>query len=192
MKVFAQATDTQLINHFKSGENAALEVLIERHKEKIFTTILFLIKDRHLAEDFFQEVFIKIIDTIRGNRYNDEGKFLPWALRVSHNLCIDYLRKTNRTVNVASDERNIFETIGSIGDAADSKIVKLQTNTKLQYMINALPDEQREVIVLRHFAGMSFKEIADATNSSINTSLGRMRYALINLRKFVEEKQIVL
>jgi RNA polymerase sigma-70 factor (ECF subfamily) len=192
MNTFAQATDTQLINVFQSGDVNALEVLIHRYKDKIYTSILFLVKDKYLAEDLFQEVFIKIIDTLRCNRYNEEGKFLPWALRISHNLCVDYFRKIKRTHFVASDERDIFESIGAIGDAADSKMMQSQTHEKIRSMLDLLPEEQREVIVLRHFAGMSFKEIADVTNTSINTALGRMRYGLINLRRMMVEKQIAL
>ena len=192
MKMFAQATDTQLINVFQSGDINALEVLVHRYKDKIYSSILFLVKDKYLAEDLFQEVFIKIIDTLRGNRYNEEGKFLPWALRIAHNLCVDYFRKIKRTHFVASDERDVFELIGSVGDAADSKMVQSQSHEKIRRMLDLLPEEQREVIVLRHFAGMSFKEIADVTNSSINTSLGRMRYGLINLRRMMAEKQIAL
>jgi RNA polymerase sigma factor (sigma-70 family) len=151
-----------------------------------------LVKDRHLAEDMFQEVFIKIIDTIRNNRYNEEGKFLPWALRISHNFCVDYFRKIKRTFSVGSDEKDVFESLGNIGDDADKSLSTLQSHSKLRLLIDELPEEQREVLVLRHFAGMSFKEIADATNTSINTALGRMRYGLINLRKMIAENQIVL
>jgi RNA polymerase sigma factor (sigma-70 family) len=192
MKMFAQATDTQLINVFQNGDVNALEVLVYRYKDKIYSSILFLVKDKYLAEDMFQEVFIKIIDTLRANRYNEEGKFLPWALRIAHNLCVDYFRKIKRTHFVASDERDIFERIGSVGDAADSKMVQSQSHDKIRRMLDLLPEEQREVIVLRHYAGMSFKEIADVTNTSINTSLGRMRYGLINLRRMMAEKQIAL
>ncbi|MDI9364398.1 MAG: sigma-70 family RNA polymerase sigma factor [Flavobacterium sp.] len=192
MKMFAQATDTQLINVFQNGNINALEVLVHRYKDKIYTSIFFLVKDKYVAEDLFQEVFIKIIDTLRSDRYNEEGKFLHWALRIAHNLCVDYFRKIKRTHFVASNERDVFELIGSVGDAADTKMLQSQSYQKIRGMLDYLPEEQREIIVLRHFAGMSFKEIADVTNCSINTSLGRMRYALINLRKMVAEKQIAL
>lgn len=190
--MFAQATDTQLINVFQNGNINALEVLVHRYKDKIYTSIFFLVKDKYVAEDLFQEVFIKIIDTLRSDRYNEEGKFLHWALRIAHNLCVDYFRKIKRTHFVASNERDVFELIGSVGDAADTKMLQSQSYQKIRGMLDYLPEEQREIIVLRHFAGMSFKEIADVTNCSINTSLGRMRYALINLRKMVAEKQIAL
>ncbi|MFY7900910.1 MAG: RNA polymerase sigma factor [Chitinophagaceae bacterium] len=192
MKTFAHASDTQLIDSFQKGNTFGLEVLVNRYKDKIFSSILFLVKDKYLAEDLFQEVFIKIIDTLRSNRYNEEGKFLPWALRISHNLCVDYFRKVNKTHFIASDDKDVFEFIGDVGDSADNKITSQQTHDKVRRMLDFLPEEQREVIVLRHFAGMSFKEIADITNSSINTCLGRMRYGLINLRKIMAEKQIIL
>ncbi len=192
MKTFAQATDTQLIDVFQKGDTSGLEVLVHRYKDKIYSSILFLVKDKYLAEDLFQEVFIKIIDTLRSNRYNEEGKFLPWALRIAHNLCVDYFRKVNKTHFVASDDKDVFEFIGDVGDTADTRITTQQTHDKVRRMLDFLPEEQREVIVLRHFAGMSFKEIADITNSSINTCLGRMRYGLINLRKVMVEKQIIL
>ncbi|MFL9484769.1 RNA polymerase sigma factor [Chitinophagaceae bacterium LWZ2-11] len=192
MKTYIHASDTQLISVFQAGDNNALETLIHRYKEKVYTTILFLVKDKYLAEDLFQEVFIKIIDTLRSNRYNEEGKFLQWALRISHNLCVDHFRKTNRTHFIAGDAKDVFEMIGDTADAADARITKSQTHDTVRKMLDLLPQEQREVIVLRHYAGMSFKEIADTTNSSINTALGRMRYGLINLRKIMVEKQLVL
>lgn len=192
MKSFADATDTQLIRVFQNGEQQALEELVNRYKNKIFSSILFLVKDVHLAEDIFQEVFIKIIDTLRSNRYNEEGKFLPWALRCAHNHCVDYFRKIKNTYLVASDASLVFERIGDIGNNADLKILKSQTHEKLRLMLDYLPEEQKEVIVLRHFANMSFKEIASITDTSINTALGRMRYALLNLRKMIVENEIVL
>ena len=192
MKSFATATDTQLISVFQKGDNAALEALIHRHKDAIFSTILFMVKDTHLAEDLFQEAFIKIIDTLRTNRYSEEGKFIHWALRVAHNLCVDHFRKVKYTFNVGSDEKDIFETIGEVGNYADNKLIQNQSYHKVRRMLDFLPDEQREVIVLRHFADMSFKEIAYITNTSINTALGRMRYALLNLRKLMTENEMVL
>lgn len=192
MKSFVTATDTQLISVFQEGDNQALEELIRRHKDAIFTTIVFMVRDTHLAEDLFQESFIKIIDTLRSNRYNEEGKFLSWALRVAHNLCVDHFRKVKYVHNVGSDEKNIFEGIGDIGNSADAKIIQTQCHEKVRKMLDYLPEEQKEVIVLRHFADMSFKEIAYVTNTSINTALGRMRYALLNLRKLITEKEIVL
>ena len=192
MKPLQQALDTDLIRSFQEGNHQALEILINRHKEKIFSSIFFLVKDKYLAEDLFQEVFIKVIDTLRGNRYNEEGKFLQWALRISHNLCVDHFRKVKRTKVISSDDKDIFEVINVNSESADAHLVQGQSHDKIRKMLEQLPEEQREVIVLRHYADMSFKEIAKITNTSINTALGRMRYGLINLRKMMLENQIVL
>lgn len=187
------ATDTELVKSFQQGNNQALEVLINRHKDKIFTSINILVKDKYLAEDLFQEVFIKIIDTLRANRYNDEGKFLPWALRIAHNLCIDHFRKVSRTPAIkTSDDHDIFEVLNFTEDSADSGMIKGQSHSMVRKMIDMLPQEQKEVIVLRHYADLSFKEIAEMTSCSINTALGRMRYGLINLRKIMEENQVTV
>lgn len=193
MKSLSNFTDQQLIHAFQSGESAALEVLINRHKDKIYTSIYLLVKDKYLAEDIFQDVFIRVIDTVRGGRYNEEGKFLPWALRIAHNLCVDHFRKVKRTPTIRNSEDNdIFEVLNFSEDGADRSMMKKQSHDRVRLMLDKLPADQREVIVLRHFADMSFKEIATMTNCSINTALGRMRYGLINLRKMMEEKQIAL
>ena len=193
MKTFNQASDTQLIRGFQEGNSNALEVLINRYKDKIFSSIFFLVKDKYLAEDLFQDVFIKVIDTLRNNRYTEEGKFLPWALRISHNLCVDYFRKVKRSPSIkTSDDRDIFEVINVVEDSPETKMMQAQSHDRVRKMLEMLPEEQREVIVLRHFADMSFKDIAQITNCSINTALGRMRYGLINLRKVMLEKQIAL
>jgi len=194
MKTLTQASDTQLIHAFQErNANDALEVLINRYKDKIFSSILFLVKDKYLAEDLFQDVFIKVIGTLKNNRYSEEGKFLPWALRISHNLCIDYFRKVKRTPPIkTSDNKDIFETINTVEDSSETKMMNSQSHERVRSMLNMLPEDQREVIVLRHFADLSFKEIADITNCSINTALGRMRYGLMNLRKLMLEKQIAL
>jgi RNA polymerase sigma factor (sigma-70 family) len=186
------AMDNDLIRNFQNGDESSLEILISRYKEKIYTTIFFLVKDKPLAEDLFQDVFIKIIETIRSNRYNEEGKFLHWALRISHNLCVDYFRKSKRTQFISGESTNIFEMLELNSDAADTRIVQNQSHDKIRKMLDLLPEEQREVIILRHFADFSFKEIAEITNSSINTSLGRMRYGLINLRKMMTDNQVVV
>lgn len=193
MKTHLLSTDADLVQSFQKGNNYALEILVNRHKDKIYTSIVILVKDKHLAEDLFQEVFIKIIDTLRANKYNDEGKFLPWALRVAHNLSIDHLRKVQRTPTIkTSDDHDIFEVLNFIDNSADKGIVKSQSHNLLRGMIDKLPAEQREVIVLRHYADLSFKEIAEMTSCSINTALGRMRYALVNLRKMIEEKHVAV
>ena len=186
-------TDHELIHDFKDGNLYALETLVIRHKDKMYTSILFLVKDKYLAEDIFQDVLIKIIDTIRGGRYTEEGKFLPWAMRIAHNLCVDHFRKVKRTPAIkTSDDRDIFEVINFTEDGADVKMMKRQSHDRVRQMLDLLPEDQREVIILRHYADLSFKEIASLTNCSINTALGRMRYGLINLRKMMTQKKIAL
>lgn len=193
MRTLDQASDTELIMAFQTGDKGAFETLIYRYKDKIFSSIFFLVKDSYLAEDLFQDVFIKIIDTLKNKRYIDEGKFLPWALRISHNLCVDHFRKVKRTPTIrTSDDRDIFEVLQLSEEGPESKIMQGQSHERVRKMLDLLPEEQREIIVLRHFANLSFKEIAVITNCSINTALGRMRYGLINLRKMMIEKQIVL
>src|SRR5690349_3616168 len=186
-------TDNELIQNFQDGDLNALEVLVLRHKDKMFTSILFLVKDKYLAEDIFQDSLIKIIDTIRGGRYTEEGKFLPWAMRIAHNLCVDHFRKVKRTPTIKnSEDQDIFEVLNFTEDCAETKMIKRQSYNRVRDMLDQLPEDQREVIILRHYADMSFKEIANVTNCSINTALGRMRYGLINLRKMMIQKQIAL
>jgi len=193
MNTFTQATDNQLVQSFQEGNNNALEILVNRHKDRIFTSINILVKDKYLAEDLFQDVFIKIIDTLRKNNYNEEGKFLPWALRIAHNLCVDHFRKVKRTPTITtSDDRDIFEVINVSADSADKGMIKSQSHKGVRELLDLLPEEQREVIVLRHYADLSFKEIAEMTNCSINTALGRMRYGLMSMRKMMAEKQMSL
>jgi RNA polymerase sigma factor (sigma-70 family) len=193
MKTFTKNTDNELINLFGDGNFDALEALVLRHKDKLYTSILFLVKDKYLAEDIFQDVFIRIIDTLRGGRYTEEGKFLPWAQRIAHNLCVDHFRKVKRTPTIKTgDDKDIFEVLNFTEDGVDVRMMKRQSYDRVREMLERLPEDQREVIVLRHYADMSFKEIASVTNCSINTALGRMRYGLINLRKMMVQKQIAL
>jgi RNA polymerase sigma-70 factor (ECF subfamily) len=193
MKTFTKNTDNELINLFGEGNFDALEALVLRHKDKLYTSILFLVKDKYLAEDIFQDVFIRIIDTLRGGRYTEEGKFLPWAQRIAHNLCVDHFRKVKRTPTIKTgDDKDIFEVLNFTEDGVDVRMMKRQSYDRVREMLERLPEDQREVIVLRHYADMSFKEIASVTNCSINTALGRMRYGLINLRKMMVQKQIAL
>ena len=193
MKSFTKNTDNELINLFGEGNFDALEALVLRHKDKLYTSILFLVKDKYLAEDIFQDVFIRIIDTLRGGRYTEEGKFLPWAQRIAHNLCVDHFRKVKRTPTIKTgDDKDIFEVLNFTEDGVDIRMMKRQSYDRVREMLERLPEDQREVIVLRHYADMSFKEIASVTNCSINTALGRMRYGLINLRKMMVQKQIAL
>ena len=193
MKALSKLSDNELIHLFTGGQTDALEALVLRHKEKIYTSILFLVKDKYLAEDIFQDVFIRIIDTMRGGRYTEEGKFLPWAMRIAHNLCVDHFRKVKRTPTIRNSENNdIFEVINFSEESAETKMTRAQSHDRVRYMLDQLPEDQREVIVLRHFADLSLKEIASMTDCSINTALGRMRYGLINLRKMMVQKQIAL
>lgn len=193
MLSYADRSDSQLIQLYHAGDNLALESLIARHKDRVYTSIYFLVKDKYLAEDLFQDVFIKIIDTIRQHRYNDEGKFVSWAMRIAHNLCVDHFRKVKRSPSIINAEgKDVFDWLQFSDDTAEDSMMKRQSHDKVQRMLDQLPQEQKEVIVLRHFGNLSFKEIASLTDCSINTALGRMRYGLINLRKMMLEKQIVL
>ena len=185
--------DQELISLYLAGDQSAFEVLLKRHKDKIYTSIYLFVKDSELAEDIFQEVFIKIIDTLRKDKYNNEGKFLQWAMRISYNMCVDHFRRNKRMSKISTNETfDIFNIIESKDDNMEHTIIKCQIHIKLREVIDLLPDEQREVVILRHYADMSFKEISQMTRVSINTSLGRMRYALINLRKMVSEKEMVI
>ncbi|MDQ6845347.1 MAG: sigma-70 family RNA polymerase sigma factor [Bacteroidota bacterium] len=193
MKTMNNLSDQQMIHLFLDGDSEALSNLVNRYKDKIYTSIYLLVKDKYLAEDIFQDTFIKIIDTIKAGRYTDEGKFLPWAMRIAHNLCVDHFRKIKRSPSIkTSDDRDIFDVINFAEAGADEKIIQTQSHTRVRKLLDMLPEDQREVIIMRHYADLSFKEIARLTDCSINTALGRMRYGLINLRKMVTEKQIAL
>lgn len=184
-------TDQQLINSYLKGNEKAFETLLNRYKDKIYTSIYLFVKDRELADDIFQDVFIKIIDTLRRGKYNHEGKFVQWALRISYNMCVDNFRKSKRRTKVSPTETfDIFDVLESADDNMETKMIKSQMHAKIKYLIDELPPEQREVVVLRHYADMSFKEIAQLTRVSINTALGRMRYALINMRKIAEQAEM--
>lgn len=184
-------SDKELIRNYISGQESALESLITRHKEKVYTSILFLVKDQSLAEDIFQDAFIKVIDTLRSGKYKEEGKFLPWVMRISYNLCIDHFRRQKRNPTITNSEGfDIFNVLSFADSNAEDDIIADQTRSKVRNLINKLPSEQREVVILRHYSELSFKEIASLTGVSINTALGRMRYALINMRKMISEKNI--
>ncbi len=186
-------SDQQLIGQYLQGDDRAFEELLTRHRQKIYTSIYLFVKDKSLAEDIFQEVFIKIIDTLRKGKYNHEGKFVQWAMRISYNMCVDYFRRTKRRPKVSPTETfDIFDVLPVNDDNAEQTIIKSQTHEKIRRLVDMLPPEQREVVILRHYADMSFKEIAQLTRVSINTALGRMRYALINIRKMIEEKEVIL
>ncbi|RLD19280.1 MAG: RNA polymerase subunit sigma-24 [Bacteroidetes bacterium] len=189
----ATLTDQQLINLYLSGDDKAFETLLVRHKSKIYTSIYLFVKDHDQANDIFQEVFIKIIDTLRKGKYNHEGKFLQWAMRIAYNMCVDQFRRGRRRTKVSATETfDIFDIIESPEPNQEFVMIQDQTHSKVKQLVDALPPEQREVVILRHYADMSFKEIAALTQVSINTALGRMRYALINMRKMVEETHMIL
>ncbi len=193
MKTVTQLPDRQLINLYLDGDPQAFSTLVHRYKDRIYTSIYLLVKDKYLAEDIFQDSFIRIIDTLQSGKYSDEGKFLPWAMRIAHNLCVDHFRKVKRSpVIKTSDDRDIFDVLNFSEPGADHRMMQRQTHERVRKILKLLPEDQREVIIMRHYADLSFKEIATLTNCSINTALGRMRYGLINLRKMVVEKQIAL
>src|SRR5688572_20669842 len=193
MKSLTTLSDQQLIHLYMDGDADALSTLVYRYKDKLYTSIYLLVKDKYLAEDIFQDAFIRIIDTLKGGRYTEEGKFLPWAMRIAHNLCVDHFRKVKRTPTIRnSEDKDIFEVLNFADDSAETVMIKRQSHHRVREMLERLPEDQREVIILRHYADMSFKEIAATTNCSINTALGRMRYGLINLRKLMVQKQIAL
>lgn len=188
-----QKTDQELVCAFLNGNEDTLQELILRHERKVYTSIYLLVKDRTLADDLFQDTFIKVINTLRGGHYNEEGKFISWVLRIAHNLVIDHFRSLKRMPLVHdTEEYSVFDTLHLEDQNAEDKLMANQVNRQVRQLIEELPFDQREVVIMRHFADMSFKEIADVTGVSINTALGRMRYALINLRKMIREKQLVL
>lgn len=186
-------TDQQLIDAYLAGDEAAFAHLLHRHKAKIYSSIYMFTKDRELADDLFQDVFIKIIDTLRKGKYNHEGKFLQWALRISYNMCVDQFRRAKRRTKVSATESfDIFDVLECGDPNKEVSMMRDQTYDRVRHLVDMLPSEQREVVILRHYADMSFKEIACLTDVSINTALGRMRYALINIRKLIDEKQLVM
>lgn len=186
-----QVSDQDLVKLYIGGDETVIEELLRRHKSKIFTSIYLLVKDQYLAEDIFQDAFIKVINTLRSGRYNEEGKFLPWVMRIAHNLVIDYFRKEKRTPTITSaDGTDVLNLIQIHEESAEERMLREQTHTDLRKMIQYLPDEQKEVLIMRHYADLSFKEIAELTDVSINTALGRMRYALSNLRKMMNVKEV--
>lgn len=185
--------DQELVRQYLDGKSSAFEILLSRHKDRIFTHIILMVKNKSLAEDIFQETFIKVINTLRKGKYNEEGKFLPWVMRIAHNLVIDHFRRNKKMPMVRSDENyDVFATIKRDDENVEQMLINGQIDSDVKKLIEHLPKEQREVVIMRHYLSMSFKEISEKTNVSINTALGRMRYALINLRKLVEENKIEL
>jgi len=186
--------DQELVQAYIQGDQSAIESLINKHRSKVYTYILLTIKNQQLAEDLFQETFIKVIQSLRGGKYRDNGRFLSWVIRIAHNLIIDHFRKEKQMNSVSNDdtEVDLFNSKKLSDDNIEELIISSQIKTEIRILINELPDDQREVVLLRHYGGLSFKEIAEQTDVSINTALGRMRYALINLRKLIEEKKLTL
>lgn len=188
------SSDQELVQSYIKGDHSAIEVLINRHRSKVYTYILLTIKNQQLAEDLFQETFIKVIQSLRSGKYKDNGKFLSWVIRIAHNLIIDHFRKEKQMNTLSNDETEVdlFNSKKLSDSNIEELIIHGQIRSEIRTLINELPEDQREVVLLRHYGGLSFKEIADQTDVSINTALGRMRYALINLRKLIQEKKLTL
>ena len=189
-----QRSDQDLVKLFIQGDQTSIEVLINRHKNKVFTYIILIVKNQSLAEDIFQDTFIKVIKSLKEGKYKDNGKFVSWVIRIAHNLTIDHFRK-EKQINTYSNEdyeADIFNSKKLSESTVEDLMVETQIIKEVRLLIDELPEDQKQVILLRHYGGLSFKEIADQTDVSINTALGRMRYALINLRKLIEQKNLSL
>ena len=186
--------DKELVLRYRDGDVASFQILVDRYQNKIFSYVLMLVKDKQLADDIFQDTFLKIIRTIKAGVYKEEGKFIQFAMRIAHNLIIDHFRKAKRLpmVDPTKEDYDMLDNARFMDPSIEEQMVTEQTYDDVRKMIEFLPDEQREVLVMRMYDDMSFKEIAEATNVSINTALGRMRYALINLRKMAKEKHVEL
>lgn len=190
-KALNKTQDRDLIKGFMKGNDRCFEVLLSKYKTKVFTTIYLIVKDRSVAEDLFQEVMIKVVRMIRSGKYNEEGKFLPWVVRIARNLAIDHFRKVQRNpIQHESEDYDIFNTIPRLEGSAEDKIISEENTRYIKELIQQLPDKQREVLIMRSYADLSFKEIAALTDVSINTALGRMRYALLNLKKLAQETSV--
>ncbi len=188
-------TDRQLVRQFIAGNQNAIEELINRHKDRVYTYILFVVKNEYLAEDIFQETFIKVISSLKRGKYNEQGVFVSWVIRIAHNLTIDHFRKNKKMPTISNDENediDIFNSQQFAGETIEDEMIKDQISEKVRDLVQQLPPEQRDVVLLRHFGNMSFKEISEQTGVSINTALGRMRYALINMRKLIEDNNLKL
>jgi len=188
-----EKTDESLVKEFISGSQNAFNDLLYRHKDKIFSYILYLVKDHETAQDIFQDTFFKVINTLKSGTYKEEGKFIQWVMRISHNLVIDFFRKGKKFPTIESkDENDVFEFLDMSEPSVEDIMIDEQISYNVRRLVEQLPPEQKEVLIMRHYMDMSFKEIADRTNVSINTALGRMRYAVINLRKMIKGKESIL
>ena len=194
MQVLTKLTDDQLVADYAKGNNEAFDALLKRHQSRVFSYIFHIVKNKDLADDIFQETFVKAIMTIKQGRYTETGKFSAWISRIAHNLIIDYYRqeKSENTVSADDDETNLLNRRDLCEENIEYYMVTDQIHKDVNRIIMALPESQREVLIMRYYRDMSFKEIADATNVSINTALGRMRYAILNMRRIAEENNIVL
>ena len=193
MNISSKLSDREIISLYINGKESALNIIINRHRSRIFGYILSKVRDKDTAEDIFQDVFIKIINSLKKGKYNEEGKFIVWAMTITHNLIMDFFRKKKKNRFLKpTDEFDIFDVISDHSLNSEESLIKSQVIDDLNILINELPETQKEVLKLRYFSNMSFKEIAENTNVSINTALGRMRYAIINLRKLIEEHKIIL
>ncbi len=183
--------DKELVNLYLGGDQSSFEVLLNRHKNRVYSYICQLVKDKMLAEDIFQDTFIKVVHTLNSGKYNEEGKFLPWVMRIAHNLVIDYFRRIKKMPSYESDDEDfdIFSTIKKPESSIEELLIENQMIEDIQSLIAKLPKDQKDVLFLRTYADLSFNEIAEQTKVSINTALGRMRYALINLRKLMKAKE---
>ena len=186
--------ERRLIHEFLDGNASGLQALIERHQARIYSYIFVMVKDKQLADDLFQDTFVKVINTLKSGSYNDEGKFVQWVMRIAHNLVIDHFRRQKKLnlAEVVSDQYSIMDTLKVTDPNIEDLMVTEQIHADIKKLMEYLPSEQKEVLYMRCYAGMSFKDIAEQTEVSINTALGRMRYALINLRKLVKEKNVIL
>ena len=183
-------SDSQLVSLYQQGNEEAFKSLLLRHKSRVYTAIYLIVKDRYVAEDLLQETFIKAVNTIKGGRYNEEGKFLPWISRIAHNMAIDFFRKEKRHPEITlEDGSSVFNSLQFSGNTMELQEIGRENKKWLRLCVKQLPDEQKQVLIMRHYLDMSFQEIADRTGVSINTALGRMRYALINLRKMMMKSQ---
>lgn len=188
-----QISDALLVQDYIAGKEEALATLIKRHESKIYGFIYSKVSDRDVSNDIFQDTFIKVIKTLKSNSYNEEGKFLPWVMRISHNLVIDYFRKNKKMpLYRETEEFSVFSIMTDDTLTIENQLIANQVELDIQKLIEELPEDQKEVLIMRMYKDMSFKEISELTGVSINTSLGRMRYALMNLRKVIDKHQIIL
>ncbi len=185
--------DNELLQRYINGDENALAILLKKYQRKIFSFIMMRVKDRTLAEDIFQDTFFKVIDSLKAGKYSEEGKFLPWVMMIANNLCMDYFRRNKRMPKIVDSEgKDIFNVLRFSDESKEDIVIKEQTIHQVRKLIDELPADQKEVLILRHYADLSFKEIAEMTGTNINTALGRMRYALLNLRKLMSEKVVAV